>query len=72
MDFVQGEDYLPFAGETKLELPSSEATYEFRLQSLLAARPWESCLTSQNLRDFIIKMGLKSIKQIMYLKYTQR
>ena len=46
MDFVQGEDYLPFAVETKLELPSSEAVYEFRLQSLLAARPWESYLTS--------------------------
>ena len=72
MDFVKWEYYLPFVVETELELSSSEAVYEFRLHHLLAAYPRESYLTSQNLRVFIIKMGLKSIKQIMYLKCTQR
>ena len=72
MDFVKWEYYLPFVVETELELSSSEAVYEFRLHHLLAAYPRESYLTSQNLRVFIIKMGLKNIKQIMYLKCTQR
>lgn len=59
MDFVQGEDYLPFAVETKLELPSSETVYEFRLQYLLAARPRESYLTSQNPQRLHYQNGIK-------------